>query len=102
TATCCSRLFGALGRRAGAEVSTGGASSPPPCPGFRGCRGGAARRSTTDREARLAMLSIQTVLLVSLLDSRVYKSLLGGSVTTPPLRDDVRRHVVAIAQTLLG
>lgn len=62
----------------------------------------AGRRSITDTEARLAMLSLQTVLLVSLLDSRVYRSLLGGSVKVPPLRDQARSHVVTIAQTLLG
>jgi len=85
-----------------AEVSIERDVLAPAWSEFMAWLGRAGRRSITDTEARLAMLSIQTVLLVSLLDSRVYKSLLGGSVTVPPLRDDVRRHVVAIAQTLLG
>ncbi len=53
-------------------------------------------------EARLFMLSVHSVLLVYLLDSRWYQSLLGGSVRSAPLRDQVRRHVTELVQRLLA
>jgi TetR/AcrR family transcriptional regulator len=60
------------------------------------------RRRFSDTEARLFMLSVQTVLLVFVLDSRSYQALLGGSVRTPPLHDEVREHVVRLVRQLLG
>jgi len=52
--------------------------------------------------SRLFMLSMHSVLLVYLLDSRSYQSLLGGSVRSGPLRDQVRRHVTQLVHHLLA
>ena len=48
------------------------------------------------------MLSMHSVLLVYLLDSRSYQSLLGGSVRSGPLREQVRRHVTQLVHRLLA
>ncbi|MCW5890112.1 MAG: TetR/AcrR family transcriptional regulator [bacterium] len=53
-------------------------------------------------ESRLFMLSLQSVVLVYLLDSQAYRSLLGGSVREAPLREQVRAHVLHLVHTLLG
>jgi len=42
------------------------------------------------------------VLLVYLLDSRSYQSLLGGSVRSGQLREQVRRHVTQLVHRLLA
>jgi AcrR family transcriptional regulator len=55
----------------------------------------------SDTELRLVMLSAHSVLLLYLLDSASYRSLLGGSVATPPLRGQVERHLVRLVETLL-
>ena len=60
------------------------------------------RRPFSDDESRLFMLSVHSVLLVYLLDSRPYQSLLGGSVRQGPLRDSVRRHVIHLVERLLA
>ncbi len=60
------------------------------------------RRSFSDDESRLFMLSVHSVLLVYLLDSRSYRSLLGGSVRSGPLRERVRRHVTQLVHRLLA
>jgi len=60
------------------------------------------RRPPSDEEARLFMLSVHSVLLVYLLDSRSYRSLLGGSVRSGPLRERVRRHVTQLVHRLLA
>jgi len=60
------------------------------------------RRALSDDESRLFMLSMHSVLLVYLLDSRSYQSLLGGSVRTGSLRDQVRRHVTQLVHRLLA
>src|SRR5437773_1853915 len=44
-------------------------------------------RPFSDAESRLFMLSVHSVLLVYLLDSTAYRSLLGGSVHTAPIRE---------------
>ncbi len=59
------------------------------------------RRAFSDTEARLFMLTVQTVLLVFVLDSRSYQALLGGSARNPPLRQAVREHVVRLVHRLL-
>ncbi|HTD26546.1 MAG TPA: hypothetical protein VK649_06200, partial [Candidatus Elarobacter sp.] len=59
-------------------------------------------RTLTDDESRLFMLSMHSVLLVFLLDSRSYQSLLGGSVRSGPLREQVRRHVIQLVRRLLA
>jgi AcrR family transcriptional regulator len=50
----------------------------------------------SDREARLFMLSMFSVLVMYLLDSPVYRSVLGASVHEPAMHEAVRRHVVAL------
>lgn len=62
--------------------------------------GGRARVSELD--SRLFMLTVYTVLLVYLLDSRPYRNLLGGSVRSEPLASQVRQHVVRIVRLLLA
>src|SRR5439155_10170177 len=59
-------------------------------------------RTLTDDESRLFMLSMHSVLLVFLLDSRSYQSLLRRSVRSGPLREQVRRHVIQLVRRLLA
>jgi AcrR family transcriptional regulator len=59
------------------------------------------RRRFSAEESRLFMLSVHSVLLVYLLDSHSYRSLLGGSVRSGPLREHVRRHVIGLVHRLL-
>ncbi len=59
-------------------------------------------RALAEDEARLFMLSVHSVLLVYLLDSRWYQGLLGGSVRSGPLREQVRRHVTQLVHRLLA
>jgi AcrR family transcriptional regulator len=59
------------------------------------------KKRPTDTDSRLFMLSVHSVLLVYLLDSRVYQHLLGGSVRAMPLRDRVRDHVTLLVHRLL-
>jgi AcrR family transcriptional regulator len=60
------------------------------------------RRALSEDESRLFMLSMHSVLLVYLVDSRSYQSLLGGSVRSGPLREQVRRHVIQLVRRLLA
>jgi AcrR family transcriptional regulator len=60
------------------------------------------RRAIAEEEARLFMLSVYAVMLVYLLDSRQYQSLLGGSVRGEPLRGRVRGHLLQVVHRLLG
>jgi AcrR family transcriptional regulator len=59
-------------------------------------------RRLSDEESRLFMLSVHSVMLVYLLDSRSYRSLLGGSVRSGALRAEVRRHVIDLVHRLLS
>jgi AcrR family transcriptional regulator len=59
-------------------------------------------RTVSDAEARLFMLSVHAVVLVYLLDSRPYQSLLGGSVRSGALRAQVRSHITHLVQRLLA
>ena len=54
-----------------------------------------------EAESRLFMLTVHGVMLVYLLDSKPYQSLLGGSVRSGTLRDQVREHVVELVHRLL-
>jgi AcrR family transcriptional regulator len=56
----------------------------------------------SDGESRLFMLSVHSVLLVYLLDSRPYQSLLGGSVRSGPLREELQAHVALLVRRLAG
>jgi AcrR family transcriptional regulator len=62
---------------------------------------GANARRLPETEIRLVMLSTYSVLLLYTLDSSSYRSLLGGSVVTPPLRAHVERHLVRLVEALL-
>jgi len=59
-------------------------------------------RKLKDVDSQLFMLSIHSVVLLFLLDSRHFTSLLGGSVHTPAIRRRVRAHVIGLVKTLLG
>jgi AcrR family transcriptional regulator len=59
-------------------------------------------RKVKDVDAQLFMLSVYSVLLFFLLDSRQFTSLLGGSVYTPQIRRRVRAHTIGLVQKLLA
>lgn len=63
---------------------------------------GQRRRNLSETESRLFMLSMHSILLVYLLDSRPYQSLLGGSVREGALRDRLREHVIQLVHRLIG
>ncbi len=56
----------------------------------------------SDTESRLFMLSVHSVVLVYLLDSRPYQSVLGGSVRDGALRGEVQAHVKHVVHALLA
>ncbi len=60
------------------------------------------RRRVEDLDSRLFMLSVHSVLLVYLLDSRSYQTLLGGSVRSGVLRERVRAHAIDLVHRLLA
>ena len=60
------------------------------------------RRPFSDAESRLFMLSMHSILLVYLLDSRSYQALLGGSVRSGALRQQLREHVVHLVHRLVA
>jgi AcrR family transcriptional regulator len=62
---------------------------------------GRTGRRMSDTESRLFMLSAHSVLLIYMLDSPSYQSLLGGSVFRAPLREQVERHLVRLVEALL-
>ena len=57
-------------------------------------------RKTKDLVSQLFMLTMHSVLLIFLLDSRQYVSLLGGSVRSPELRRRVRTYLIQLVKTL--
>jgi AcrR family transcriptional regulator len=59
-----------------------------------------AGRKMKDSDSQLFMLTIHSVVLIFLLDSRQYTSLLGGSVRTPELRKRVRSYLINLVKTL--
>jgi len=59
-------------------------------------------RKLKDIDSQLFMLTVHNVVLLFLLDSRQFTSLLGGSVYQPAVRRRVRAHVIALVLTLLG
>ena len=59
------------------------------------------RHRLSDAESRLFMLTVYAVMLVYLLDSRSYQTLLGGSVRAEPIRTQVREHLVHVVERLL-
>jgi AcrR family transcriptional regulator len=63
---------------------------------------GKSGRKLSETELRLGMLSAYSVLLIYMLDSASYQSVLGGSVVTMPLRVEVERHLVRLVEALLA
>lgn len=61
---------------------------------------GGTRRS--EFEANLFMLTVESAVLFFLLDSAHVRTLLGGSVRSPELRDRVRAYVIQMVPLLLG
>jgi AcrR family transcriptional regulator len=55
-----------------------------------------------DTDSRLFMLSVHSVMLLYLLDSQSYQSVLGGSVRNGTLREQVRAHVKHVVHALLA
>jgi AcrR family transcriptional regulator len=60
------------------------------------------RRRFSDAESRFFMLSVHSVLLVYLLDSKAYQSVLGASVRGTDLREQLRQHVTELVHRLLA
>ena len=59
-------------------------------------------RKLKDVDSQLFMLSVHSVVLLFLLDSRHFTSLLGGSIYEPDVRRRVRTHVIDMVLKLLG
>jgi AcrR family transcriptional regulator len=58
-------------------------------------------RTVRDVDSQLFMLTVYSVLLLFLLDSRHFASLLGGSVHTPGVRRRARAHIISLVKALL-
>ena len=63
---------------------------------------GQGGRRLSETDLRLGMLSAYSVLVLYMLDSPSYRSLLGGSAVAPPLRAEVERHLVRLVEALLS
>lgn len=59
-------------------------------------------RKLKDVDSQLFMLSMHSVVLLFLLDSHQFTSLIGGSVYTPEVRKRVRAHVIKLAHKMLA
>jgi len=59
-------------------------------------------RKLKDIDSQLFMLSMHSVLLLFLLDSRQFTSLLGTSVYSPEMRRRVRAHIINLVRKLLA
>ncbi|HVO23600.1 MAG TPA: TetR/AcrR family transcriptional regulator [Candidatus Margulisiibacteriota bacterium] len=59
-------------------------------------------RRLKDVDSQLFMLTVHNVVLLFLLDSRQYTSLLGGSVYTPEVRKRVRAHIIKLVHKMLA
>ena len=58
-------------------------------------------RKLKDVDSQLFMLTVHSVVLLFLLDSRHFTSLLGGSVHNPNVRRRVRAHIINLVKALL-
>lgn len=58
-------------------------------------------RPMKEPESMLFMLTVHSILLLFVLDSREFSRLLGGSVRTPEVRKRVRAHIIRVVQRLL-
>jgi AcrR family transcriptional regulator len=59
------------------------------------------RRKPKPVDAQLFMLTVESVVLFFLLDSRHVNTLLGGSINSPALRRRVRSYIINLVPTLL-
>lgn len=59
-------------------------------------------RKLKDVDSQLFMLTVHSVLLLFLLDSRHFTSLVGGSVYSPEVRRRVRAHIIKLVHKLLA
>ena len=59
-------------------------------------------RKLKDVDSQLFMLTVHSVLLLFLLDSRQFTSLLGSSVYSPEMRRRVRAHIIGLVHKLLA
>ncbi len=55
-----------------------------------------------EKDVAFFMLTVQSVLFVSMLDSPFVASLLGGSIREPEVRARVRGQIIELVETLLG
>jgi AcrR family transcriptional regulator len=55
-----------------------------------------------DPDAQIFMLTVHSVLLLFLLDSQQYISLLGDSARSPELRPRIRKYIIKLVHRLLG
>ncbi len=60
------------------------------------------QRSASEPDSTLFMLSVHSVMLVLLLDSKEFRRLLGGSVRSGETRQRSRAHVIRLVQRLLA
>jgi len=59
-------------------------------------------QQVSETDARLFMLSVHSVMVLYMLDSAPYRSVLGGSIHEPALRERVRSHMKQLVHGLLG
>ena len=59
-------------------------------------------RKLKDIDSQLFMLTIHSVVLLFMLDSRQFASLIGGSVYAPEVRRRVRTHIIKLVHKLLA
>ena len=59
-------------------------------------------RKLKDVDSQLFMLTVHSVVLLFLLDSRQFTSLLGGSVYSPEIRKRVRAHIIKLVHKMLA
>jgi AcrR family transcriptional regulator len=59
-------------------------------------------RKLKDVDSQLFMMTVHSVVLLFLLDSRQFTSLLGGSVYTPEVRKRVRAHIIKLVHKMLA
>src|SRR5262249_48254834 len=94
-----------LGRCLGENADSGGGVERDVLVAARGVFSAWMKRlgqKLSDTDSRLFMLSVHSVMLIYLLDSQSYQSVLGGSVRSGPLREQVRAHVRRLLQVLLA
>jgi AcrR family transcriptional regulator len=59
-------------------------------------------RKPKELDAQLFMMTVEAVVLIFLLDSRHFTTLLGNSIRSPALRKRVRAYIISLVPQLLG